>query len=457
MLFRKNNKWIKDFFCNDKRALLVTGARQTGKTYSIRHVAQECFDVVVEINFVEHPEAIPLFSNVNNAQELLLRISAYSKKTLVPHKTLVFFDEVQECKEIVTAIKFLVDEGSYQYVLSGSLLGVELHDIRSVPVGYLSILEMHPLDLEEFAIAMGTSSLILSHLEECFACRKAVDTLVHNKMLELVKLYLIIGGMPNVVQTYLKTNNLRKVLEVQKDIIRLYKQDITKYDKSNKLKIADIYNLIPSELNAKNKRFILKQLNEKGRFSKYENSFVWLQDAGVALPVYNIDEPTVPLLLSKQRNLFKLFLSDVGLLAAMYAGDIQQKILSGELEINFGAIYENLAAQEFFAHGIAGDEHQLFYFNSKQQGELDFVIESDGVVLPLEIKSGKSYHRHNALSNVLGNQQYAIPQAMVFCNQNVEEQDKILYLPIYMLMFIKKKEIGDTIYKFDLSDLALPK
>lgn len=455
MLYRKNNNRIKEFFRTDKRALLVTGARQTGKTFSIRHIAQECFDTVIEINFIEHPEAIPLFSNVNNAQELLLRISAFAKKALVPQKTLVFFDEVQECKEIVTAIKFLVDEGSYKYVLSGSLLGVELHDIRSVPVGYLSAIEMHPLDLEEFAIAMGVSPLIMSHLEESFTYRKPVDTLVHAKMLDLVRLYLIIGGMPNVVQTYLKTNNLRRVLEVQKDIIRLYKQDITKYDKPKKLNISDIYNLIPSELNAKNKRFILKQLNEKGRFSKYENSFVWLQDAGVALPTYNIDEPTVPLLLSKQRNLFKLFLSDVGLLAAMYAGDIQQKILSGELEINFGAIYENLAAQELFAHGLAGDEHQLFYFNSKQQGELDFVIETDGVVLPIEIKSGKGYHRHNALSNVLDNQQYAIPQAMVFCNQNIEVQDKIVYLPIYMLMFLKKKEIGDTIYKFDLSDLTL--
>ena len=455
MLYRKNNDLLKDFFCNDKRALLVTGARQTGKTYSIRHVAKECFDVVVEINFVEHPEAIPLFSNINNAQELLLRISAYTKKTLVPHRTLVFFDEVQECKEIVTAIKFLVDEGSYQYVLSGSLLGVELHDIRSVPVGYLSIMEMYPLDLEEFAIAMGTSSMIMSHLEEAFTHRKAVDALVHDKMLDLVKLYLIVGGMPHVVQTYLQTNNLRKVLDVQKDIISLYKQDITKYDRSNKLKISDIYNLIPSELNAKNKRFILKQLNEKGRFSKYENSFVWLQDAGVALPIYNIDEPTVPLLLSKQRNLFKLFLSDVGLLAAMYAGNFQQKILSGELEINFGAIYENLAAQEMFAHSFAGDGHQLFYFNSKQQGELDFVIEDDGVVLPIEIKSGKGYHRHNALSNVLGNQQYAIPRAVVFCNQNVEVKDKIVYLPIYMLMFLKKKEIDDTIYKFDMSDLTI--
>ena len=368
MLYRKNESRIREFFRNDKRALLVTGARQTGKTYSIRKVAKECFDVVVEINFVENPEAIAMFSNVNNSQELLLRISAFAKQHLIPHKTIIFFDEVQECKEIVTAIKFLVDEGSYHYVLSGSLLGVELHDIRSIPVGYLSVLEMHPLDLEEFAIAQGVSPIVLSHLKECYDQQKAVDHLVHNKMLDLLRLYLIIGGMPHVVETYLTTNNLKRVLEIQKDIIRLYKQDIAKYDKQRKLNIADIYNLIPSELNAKNKRFILKQLNEKGRFSKYENSFVWLQDAGVAIPVYNIDEPTVPLLLSKQRNLFKLFLSDVGLLAAMYAGNIQQKLLSGELEINFGAIYENFAAQELYAHGLAGDEHQLFYFNSKQLG-----------------------------------------------------------------------------------------
>lgn len=454
MLYRKNESRIREFFRNDKRALLVTGARQTGKTYSIRKVAKECFEVVVEINFVENPEAIAMFSNVNNSQELLLRISAFAKQHLIPHKTIIFFDEVQECKEIVTAIKFLVDEGSYHYVLSGSLLGVELHDIRSIPVGYLSVLEMHPLDLEEFAIAQGVSPIVLSHLKECYDQQKAVDHLVHNKMLDLLRLYLIIGGMPHVVETYLTTNNLKRVLEIQKDIIRLYKQDIAKYDKQRKLNIADIYNLIPSELNAKNKRFILKQLNEKGRFSKYENSFVWLQDAGVAIPVYNIDEPTVPLLLSKQRNLFKLFLSDVGLLAAMYAGNIQQKLLSGELEINFGAIYENFAAQELYAHGLAGDEHQLFYFNSKQQGELDFVIENDGAILPIEIKSGKAYHRHNALNNVLSNQQYAIPKAIVFSNENVEEQDKVIYFPIYMIMFLQKQELSDdAIYKFDISGL----
>lgn len=454
MLYRKNESRIREFFRNDKRALLVTGARQTGKTYSIRKVAKECFDVVVEINFVENPEAIAMFSNVNNSQELLLRISAFAKQHLIPHKTIIFFDEVQECKEIVTAIKFLVDEGSYHYVLSGSLLGVELHDIRSIPVGYLSVLEMHPLDLEEFAIAQGVSPIVLSHLKECYDQQKAVDHLVHNKMLDLLRLYLIIGGMPHVVETYLTTNNLKRVLKIQKDIIRLYKQDIAKYDKQRKLNIADIYNLIPSELNAKNKRFILKQLNEKGRFSKYENSFVWLQDAGVAIPVYNIDEPTVPLLLSKQRNLFKLFLSDVGLLAAMYAGNIQQKLLSGELEINFGAIYENFTAQELYAHGLAGDEHQLFYFNSKQQGELDFVIENDGAILPIEIKSGKAYHRHNARNNVLSNQQYAIPKAIVFSNENVEEQDKVIYFPIYMIMFLQKQELSDdAIYKFDISGL----
>lgn len=266
--------------------------------------------------------------------------------------------------------------------------------------------------------------------------------------MELFRLYLIVGGMPAVVDAYIRTNNLKEVLRIQQGIVQLYYKDIAKYDKDNKLYLDEIFTLIPSELNNKNKRFIMKDLNENFRFSRYENSFIWLKEAGVALPVYCVQEPEIPLLLSKSTNLFKLFLSDVGLLASMYVDGLQLKILNREKDINFGAIYENAAAQELKAHGF-----ELYYFNSKKQGELDFVIEYKGNVLPLEIKSGKAYTRHNALDNVLKDERYAIPQALVFCNENISTVDKIVYLPIYMIGFLENEKIDEYIYSIDLSAL----
>lgn len=438
---------------HDKRALLVTGARQVGKTFLIRQVGKECFENVVEINFVEHPEAVALFEGGLGAKDLLLRISAFTRKPLVTGRTLIFFDEVQKCKEIVTAIKFLVDEGSYKYVMSGSLLGVELKDLRSVPVGYMDELEMYPLDLLEFFEAIGISQEVIGHLHECYERKLPVDDFIHQRMLEAVRLYLIVGGMPAAVQKYLDTNNLRKVYEEQRGILRTYKKDITQYDPDHKLLIEEIFDLIPSELNAKNKRFILKKLNEKARFSKYENSFVWLREAGVAILTYNIEEPRVPLLLSKQRNLFKLFLNDVGLLAAMYGGNIQTRLLSDDANINYGSVFENLVAQQLYAHGFAENQHSLYYFNSKKQGELDFVVEHVGQVVPIEVKSGKDYERHNALTGVMASPDYAIPSALVFCQQNVQTKDRITYLPIYMTAFFEQAQVEDTVYRFDLTGL----
>ena len=444
---------MQNYLLNNKRALLVTGARQVGKTFTIRKVGKACFEHFVEVNFVERPEALKLFEEAKGTQDLLLRLSAFTNRKLVPGKTLIFFDEVQECKEMVTAVKFLVEEGSYKYVMSGSLLGVELNDLRSVPVGYLDEMEMYPLDLEEFANALGISDDVIAHLRECFEQRKPVDAFIHGRMLDLVRHYSLIGGMPAVVQKYLDTNNLKSVLEQQRGIIRTYKRDITKYDAGHKLQIEEIYDLIPAELNAKNKRFTLKELGEKARFARYEGGLLWLNDAGVAIPTYNVEEPKVPLLLNKQRNLFKLFLNDVGLLAAMYGDNIQLRLLSGDNYINYGAVYENFVAQELNAHGFANG-HGLYYFNSKKQGELDFVIEYNGAVLPIEVKSGKNYERHRALSNVVRNEQYAVNQAFVFCQDNVSVREKAVYLPIYMLMFLDQPKLDDLIVKFDLTGLG---
>ena len=446
---RKIDSFLENFYSsNNSSALLVTGARQIGKSYSIRKFGKNHYKNFIEINLIENKEAARIFTNTNSSEEILLRLSAFTNKKLEKGKTFIFFDEVQVLPEIVTAIKFLVEEGSFKYALSGSLLGVELKNIRSVPVGYMTIKEMYPMDIEEFFEAYGLNQQIIESLKQSFKEQKPVDNVIHTKLMELFRLYMIVGGMPAAVKKYIESNNIQQVLAVQKSILQMYREDISQYDPDERLYIKNIFDLIPSELNAQNKRFILKKLNENIKFNRYENSFIWLKNAGVALPVYNVDSPTLPLELSKSRNLFKLFSNDVGLLACQYADGIQLKILNDENDLNIGAVYENLVAQELYAHGF-----NLYYYNSKKSGELDFVIKLDDKVIPLEVKSGKDYNRHNALSNVMRNDEYKIDSAFVLCNSNLQIKDNVIYLPIYMLMFIKNTELSSFEYKVDLSSI----
>ena len=446
MLQRKITKFIEDFYQNQPgKALMVIGARQVGKSYIIDAFTSSHYSSVIKIDFIENPDYISIFEDAQGAEDILLRLSALFGEKMIPGQTIIFFDEVQECKELITQMKYLVQEGSYDYILSGSLLGTVFKDIVSVPVGYMDIIEMYPLDFEEFAWANGVGTKVIDTLRVSFENKKPVDQFIHERMLSLFELYLIVGGMPAAVSAYLDSKNLRKVAEE----LRLYKRDISKYDEQNRLYLNEIFDLIPSELNAKNKRFIFKNLHDKARFDKYYDSFLWLKNAGVALPVNVVDEPKVPLLLSKSQNLFKLFSNDVGLLAAQYGNEIQLKILQHETTINFGSIYENVAAQELSAHG-----YTLYYYNSKKYGELDFVIEKEGKVLPIEIKSGKDYYRHNAMDNVLSIAEYAIEEGFVFCNGNIENKGKVTYFPIYMLMFLQKSEMpSEIVFNTDFSDL----
>ena len=453
MIERKAEQFIKKFLIEDNRALLVSGARQVGKTFLIRKVCKEIFENVVEINFIEQPDAVSLLDKATDVKNIFLRLSAIADKPLTPGKTIIFFDEVQKCPEIVTAIKFLVDDGRFKYVLSGSTLGVELQDIRSVPVGYMYEYIMYPLDMQEFFKAIGINDNVVNELKNCFLNRVSVDEFIHKRMLGVVNLYLLVGGMPAVVQRYLDTNNIKSVYEEQIGILNMYKKDISQYDFENKLQIEDIFELIPSELNSKNKRFIIKNLNEKARFSKYESSFLWLKNAAVAIPTFNVDEPKMPLELSKQRNLFKLFLSDVGLLAAMYGGNIQTAVLSNAPSINYGSIYENLVAQELCAHGFSKDKHFLYYYNNKKIGEVDFIVEYDNRVVPVEVKSGKDYERHIALNNLLDIKDFDINEAYVFCSSNLFVKDKVVYYPIYMIAFFEQVQVEDKVFKLDLSGL----
>ena len=447
MLKRKIDSYIRNYYTTTRNALLITGARQIGKTFSIREFGKS-FKSFIEINFVDNPEVADAFKGAKSSTDILLRLSAITTIPLIKGETLIFFDEVQKCPDIVTAIKFLVDEGSYRYILSGSLLGVELKDLRSEPVGYMGINDMYPLDFEEFISCVGINERIITSLRNAWINRAPVDEFIHTKIMELFRLYLVVGGMPAVVSKYIESNNLQEVMTLQQDIVRLYKRDIAQYDPDNKLYIEEIFNLIPPELNAKNKRFILKRLNENAKFDRYQNSFLWLKNAGVALSVYNVEEPKMPLLLARSRNLFKLFQNDVGLLAAQYAEGIQLRIIKGDKDINFGSIYENAVAQELVAHGLVP-----YYYNNKKRGELDFVIELEGKILPIEVKSGKDYDVHRALSNIMDCGEYDLPEAVVFNNNNMRVDGNIIYAPIYMVMFLEKNNVAPTYYRVDLSGL----
>lgn len=437
MLQRKIEKQIWNWLENDKKALLIEGARQVGKTSVIRKVLDDAKRKYVEFNLIDQPEIVGLFKNIENADDLIANLSLLTDKKLIKGETVLFFDEIQEYKEIVTKIKFLVDEGAFRYIFSGSLLGIELKNIKSAPVGYMRTLTMYPMDFEEFLQLYNFTDELKETLRKSFEERTPINDALHEKLMQIFRMYLIVGGMPAAVKKFRETKDLEDVVAEHEDIITQYKKDFTKYETQEKrLYLTRIYDLIPAELNAKNKRFNFADLRKGLRFERSEDDFIWLEKAGVAMSAYNTSEPIVPLQLNEKSSLFKFFLSDVGLLTTMYGKATKLKILNNEEDINCGAIYENVAAQELLSH-----KYKLFYYNTKSQGEVDLMIEYQGNVLPIEIKSGKTYQRHSALNNLLKIENYTINQAFVFNNYNVEVKNKIVYYPIYMLMFINENEM----------------
>ena len=450
MLIRKKEKEITEWIKNGKKALLVSGARQVGKTFLIRECLQKTQSAFIEFNLIEQPEIAGLLASAETVDDLILRLSLFTDKKFVKGETIIFFDEIQEYKEIVTKIKFFVEEGSFRYILSGSLLGVEITNLKSAPVGSLHTITMYPLDFEEFLQVFNVQPKLIESLRESFEKRVPADEIVNKKLLELFNLYLLIGGMPSAIMRYVETSSLEEVYEEHIAIIEQYKQDFTKYEaQDKKFYLTQVYDLIPAEISEKNKRFNFADIKQGLKFERAQDNFIWLQKAGVAFPVFNATEPKIPLLLSEKSNLFKLFLSDVGMLTTMYGRATKIKILSGDKDINNGALYENVVAQELYAHG-----YKPYYFNSKKQGELDFLIEYHGEILPIEVKSGKAYAVHSALNNVLSNEDYGIKQAFVFANCNVMVNEKIVYYPIYFCMFLQEGDlILPQIPKMDFSQM----
>ena len=448
-MFRKDSITIEEWIKNSNKALLVTGARQIGKTWLIRDEIEKSGYTKFEINFIDQPDMVHYLDAEMSADEFLVKLRMIMPEDCKPHETIVFFDEIQKCPEIVTKIKFLVDEGSFKYVMSGSLLGVELKGIASAPVGYLSVLRMYPMDFEEFMIANLVSKATLEMLKDKFETVRPVDEFIHQKLLALFFVYLIVGGMPDAVKTYIATKDIREVDKIQRDIVTQYKDDFSQYESEDKkLKLISIYDIIPSELNKQNKKFVFTMLDKELKFDRYENSFLWLKDAGVALPVYNVEAPVIPLLASKSSNVFRLFSSDIGLLTSAYPAATKIELINKNGEVNNGAHFENAVAQQLLCNGF-----EPYFCKKKNIGELDFLIEMDGKVVPIEVKSGKAYRTHKALDHFMNVSDYHIEKAYVFSIGNVEKDGNVTYLPIYMCYLVKEQSIGQLIVDLDMEGL----
>lgn len=443
------NKLITWKESQDKKALCIIGARQIGKTTLVREFGHQYYENFIEINFIENKSASNIFDGDLSANTIITNLTAYVQKRMEPGKTLILFDEIQECPNARTAIKFLVEDGRFDYIETGSMLGVRFKQVTSYPVGFEEIYYMYPMDFQEYIIANGVQEQTIEYLHDCYKNNIPVSDSVHNTMLKLFYSYIVVGGMPEVVQIFTETHDIKKVIDKQREILELYRQDIAKYAYGNdRMKIRAIFDSIPSQLNDKNRRFILTKLDANGRLQRYENSFEWIADAGVSLPCYNVTEPQLPLSLNSKHSLFKLFMGDTGLLCAACMENIQFAILKGDVEINLGSILENVMAQELKSKGF-----DLFYFDSKKYGELDFVIKNGMCADLVEIKSGNDYKKHSALDRIRNVPDWSFGNVTVFCKGNLEMGD-VRYLPLYMIMFYKEPEnIEEMIYEIDLSGL----
>lgn len=448
-MYRKDSIIIEEWLKRSDKALLVTGARQIGKTWLIREEIAKSGYCKFEVNFIDQPDLVDYLNVKMSANEFLVKLKMIMPEDCKPQETVVFFDEIQKCPEIVTKIKFLVEEGSFKYVMSGSLLGVELKGITSVPVGYLTVLRMYPMDFEEFMIANNVSKTTLEMLKAKFETCQPVDEFIHQKLLSLFFIYLIVGGMPDAVKIYIATKDIREVDKVQRDIVALYKEDFSQYESEDKkLKLISIYDIIPAELNKQNKKFVFTMLNKELKFDRYENSFLWLKDAGVALPVYNVEAPVIPLKASKSSNVFRLFSNDTGLLTSAYPAETKLELINKNSEVNNGAHFENAVAQQLTANGL-----EPYFCKKKNIGELDVLVEMDGKVVPIEVKSGKAYKAHKSLDNFMKISDYHIEKAYVLSVANMEQEGVVVYLPIYMCYLLKERKIGKLIVDLDMEGL----
>ena len=438
MLYRKIDSVIEEHFqSQSKKVLLIDGARQVGKTTIIRYVGQKLFENFIEINMVEDVLGNQLFSNVKTVEDFYLQVSMLAgDKMKEKENTLIFIDEIQAYPHLLTLLKFLSQDNQFTFIASGSLLGVALQETTSIPMGSIRKVRMFPLDFEEFLYANGLNKMFLSNIRKKYENLETLDEPTHYKMMDLFKKYLLVGGLPDAVNAFLETKNIQTVREIQNEIHDYYAVDSSKYDVDNKLKIRRIYDLIPSNMENKKKRVIAKDIeNKKGKtFNDYSDEFEYLIGAGIALNVKAISNPTFPLIESAGKNLMKLYLNDVGILTGILYRNNIRAILDDQKSINLGSVYETVVASELIAHG-----HKLFYYDNRNKGEVDYLIDDyDSLsVVPIEVKSGKDYTVHSALNTFVQNEEYGVKKAIVLSNERqITVKGKIIYLPIYYLMFL---------------------
>ena len=446
MLERKFTQTLENFLLHEPRKiLLVNGARQIGKSYLIRYVGKKLFKHFVEINLKADQEGDGIFATVKSKEDFYLQLGAMAGNNLGSKEdTLVFLDEIQSYPHLMTMLKFLNEDGKYRYIASGSQLGVALAQTPSVPIGSVAIQQMYPLDFEEFLWAMGCGKEAVEAMRQKFIAKESLNDSMHNYMLQQFKTYLLVGGMPDAINKFLENRNIVQVRAIQRDIHALYKIDASQYDGAKKLVIRKIYDMIPSNMENKKKRIIVKNiegLKAHKQFSDYAEEFEYLTNSGIALAVQAISNPAFPLAELESKNLLKLYLSDVGLLTNLLYGTNINAVLKDERSVNLGAVYESVIAQELHAHGFT-----LHYYDNKQKGEVDYLIDDYRhlTVLPLEIKSGKDYTVHSALDKFLATPEYHIHEAVVLSNeQSVYQQAGITYMPIYYCMFFENNVIED--------------
>lgn len=439
MLYRKMEALIEAHLTSDsQKILLIDGARQVGKTYLIRYVGQKLFENFIEINLVEDSLGDRLFAETRTVEDLYLQISMLAGERMKQKEnTLIFLDEIQAYPHLLTLLKFLSQDGKFTFIASGSLLGVTLSQTTSIPMGSIRKVRMFPLDFEEFLYANGMSRLAVSAMRKKFEKREALDEAMHNKMMDFFRKYLLVGGLPDAVNSYLSDHNIQLVREIQREIHDYYAADASKYDEEKKLKIRRIYDLIPSNMENKKKRVVAKRIEgKKGKcFGEYQDEFDYLVSAGIALNVRAISTPVFPLLESSGKNLLKLYLNDVGILTGLLYGNNIRAVLSDQTSVNLGSVYESVVASELIAHG-----YQLFYYDNRTKGEVDYLIDDYESLsaVPIEVKSGKDYTVHSALNTFVQNEDYHIKKAFVVSNERrVTTQGKVTYLPIYDIMFFQ--------------------
>ena len=447
MLYRKIAATIEAHLrSGSDKILLIDGARQVGKTYIIRHVGKQCFENFIELNMVEDSLGERLFANTKTVDDFYLQVSMLAGQQMkVRENTLIFIDEIQAYPHLLTLLKFLRDDNRFTYIASGSLLGVTLSETTSIPMGSIRKIRMFPLDYEEFLYANGMNEMTISVLRKKFEARESLDEGMHNKMIDLFRKYLLVGGLPDAVNSFLADRNIQLVREIQSEIHDYYAADASKYDEERKLKIRRIYDMIPSNLENKKKRVVAQKIEDKrGKtFADYQDEFEYLISAGIALNVQAISTPVFPLIESSGKNLLKLYLNDVGILSGILYGTNIRAILDDERSINLGSVYECVVASELIAHG-----YKLFYYDNRNKGEVDYLIDDyDSLsAVPIEVKSGKDYTVHSALNTFVKNEDYYIKKAFVLSNaREITTNGKITYLPIYFVMFFQNNGGATTL------------